>query len=612
MRTVLNPLSLLLTLALACGDDDSPADAPADVSVDTAPSDASSDTSDSSVDAGPGECGDGIDNDGDGYVDWQFDQGCYGPGDRTEAALPRDQEDGWTTFDLPSESVVIYVSNEGDDSNDGLSPDAPVATVAHAASLVRDGEHDFILLRRGDTFRDENLRRFKSGRDADHPMVIASYGASMDRPRIENSGEHFIDHNGRTRNHLTLVGLFFTDYSLDVDGPDYDGAGTGLLRYVGGGDALLIEGCYFRHSQIVVQSFESELYSNVELRRNIMERAFSAGSCVEGNPNGNHEIRPQGIFTGGVQNLLFEENVFDHNGWSPNLEPAACATIYNHNIYLSNTNGLTIRNNLIARASSMGIKLIAAMTPGSTSDVLIEGNFITEGEIGISIGGNAEGPYRFLNSTIRGNVFSDIGRTLPTTRGLAWILDIISNDQTLVEDNLFLNNRSPEFGNMYGIRLGGGGTRGVTVSNNVFFRLKSRAIDVTGSSESITFDQNEFVDPEFSSCLIHARSGLDGFTFTSNEYFSSAEADAWFCTGEGSRRTGFSDWVTLSGETGSALSAVPYSDPERSLESYAATLGIEATLDAFLEEAREQSRMNWRNEYGATALVDHVREGFDR
>lgn len=34
----------------------------------------------------PSECDDGIDNDGDGYADWQRDLGCYGPGDHTECA----------------------------------------------------------------------------------------------------------------------------------------------------------------------------------------------------------------------------------------------------------------------------------------------------------------------------------------------------------------------------------------------------------------------------------------------------------------------------------------------------------------------------------------------
>src|SRR5690606_1053735 len=112
---------------------------------------------------GPAECDDGIDNDGDGVTDWHGDFGCYGPAHQTEAALPRADEDGFTTFELPADSVVIYVSNDGDDGDDGLTPATAVASLTHAAGLVRDGEHDFILLRRGDVWRDQKLNRFKSG-----------------------------------------------------------------------------------------------------------------------------------------------------------------------------------------------------------------------------------------------------------------------------------------------------------------------------------------------------------------------------------------------------------------------------------------------------------------
>ena len=38
------------------------------------------------------------------------DLGCYGPADTSEAALARSQEDGFTTFDVGSDSAVVYVS----------------------------------------------------------------------------------------------------------------------------------------------------------------------------------------------------------------------------------------------------------------------------------------------------------------------------------------------------------------------------------------------------------------------------------------------------------------------------------------------------------------------
>src|SRR4051794_17955489 len=47
----------------------------------------------------------------------------------------------WSTFSQDaSKGTKIYVSSsEGDDNNSGLDPDSPVATLAHAKSLMHSG-----------------------------------------------------------------------------------------------------------------------------------------------------------------------------------------------------------------------------------------------------------------------------------------------------------------------------------------------------------------------------------------------------------------------------------------------------------------------------------------
>ncbi len=55
----------------------------------------------------------------------------------------------------------------------------------------------------------------------------------------------------------------------------------------------------------------------------------------------------------------------------------------------------------------------------------------------------------------------------------------------------------------------------------------------------------------------------------------------------------------------------PFTDPDRSLETYMGTLGETPTLEAFLVEARAQSRSNWRPEFTAVEVNAYVREGFD-
>jgi hypothetical protein len=52
--------------------------------------------------------------------------------------------------------------------------------------------------------------------------VIASYGPSTIRPRIENNN-FFIDHNGQARNYLAIMGIEFFGYTGDPLDPLYNG-----------------------------------------------------------------------------------------------------------------------------------------------------------------------------------------------------------------------------------------------------------------------------------------------------------------------------------------------------------------------------------------------------
>ncbi|NVB39988.1 hypothetical protein G6O69_19240 [Pseudenhygromyxa sp. WMMC2535] len=552
------------------------------------------------------ECNDGIDNDGDGYTDWQYDLGCYGPGDHTEAALSRDEEDGFTTFEIGDDSLAIYVSSEGDDANDGLSPQTPVASLAAGAALVRDAEHDFLLLRRGDTWRGEDLYRFKSGRDAEHPLVIASYGESTERPRLELV-DWFIDHDGAQRSYVALIGLHLISLHKDPSDPEFDDESDspGALHYVGNGSGHLIEDCHFEYAESVFHSYGEGELDNIEFRRSIVERAYHANTCTTG-----ATYRPSGIYASHVDGLLIEDNLLDHNGWNPEQVESACATIYNHNLYLGG-HDIVIRGNLLARASSIQIKM-RSDEPGVVTGLVIDDNFIIEGEIGMSIGGNAEGEYRFVDTTIRDNVLTDIGRTRPTDRYLAWALDLSDHDGLVVEGNLMLNHRQDSVTNSYGVQLGGTSARDYLIQDNLFWRLQNRSMIVNeiASTSNLSILDNEFVDPEFASRMIVHQPSFAAYTYADNRYYTQAEA--WF--GAGGQNVDFDAWVAASGETGAtALAAVPgYSDPERDIESYAVVVGAGTTLEDFLALATGQGRMAWREDLSATAVNDYIRAGFDR
>jgi hypothetical protein len=546
------------------------------------------------------ECDDGIDNDADGLVDWQYDPGCYGVEDATEAALPREQENGWTTFDPSPDTRIVYVSSStGSDASDGSSPALAVRTVERGAQLVRDGHDDFLLLKRGDVWRDPSLGRFKSGLDAQHPLVVGSYGDSTERPRLEVAG-HLVNHDGKVREFVALVGLEIFGYRMDPGDPAFDGATSGGLRYVGGGRGLLVEDCHFQYAEVVVQSYGDVPYESVALRRNVVEHNYHVDTCGQ-----NSAFRPSGMYASHVHGLLIEGNVWDHNGWNEEVA-SACATMYNHNLYL-NADGLIVRDNLVLRASSMGIKMRSDVT-GDCDDVIFEGNVVADGEIGFGIGGNSNEAYRFSSVVIRHNVFTDVGLSNPTYRSFAWQLEISDHDSTLIEDNIFQNQ--PWYTNAYGISVTGGTQRDVVVRNNVFYRLRARSLDVNAQSgwASVEVTGNTFLDPDQGSCLVDHSGGFGAVTYGGNHYSTSAAPGGWFCL-NGDRRS-LSQWQAASGEANADTNVGSWPDPGRSIGDYSGALGYSPTLEGFIAEARLQSRHHWRPELTAGAVNAYIRDGY--
>lgn len=100
---------------------------------------------------------------------------------------------------LPSFSQIYYVSNKGDDSNDGLASTAPLKTI-NALLLLRPGHGSVINLEKGSVWHESlylNLDSSVNWRDstiyklADN-VVIQAYGTG-DKPILDASD--FMDEN---------------------------------------------------------------------------------------------------------------------------------------------------------------------------------------------------------------------------------------------------------------------------------------------------------------------------------------------------------------------------------------------------------------------------------
>jgi len=105
---------------------------------------------------------------------------------------------------------------------------------------------------------------------------------------------------------------------------------------------------------------------------------------------------------------------------------------------------------------------------------------------------------------------------------------------------------------------------------------------------------------------------IDVYTFDGNTWHAWDDSHSWFqgFSYEGSSWHDYDRWLELSGETNSKWEQVDFFDTNRSLATYNASLGGEESFEAFIMEAREQSRQNWDWDYSPVKVRDYFVEGF--
>lgn len=558
----------------------------------------------------PPECADGIDNDGDGLIDWQFDLGCTTQTDSSEGGLATHSlENGWTVLEPEPDTVIYYVSSsQGRQDNDGLSADTPLSSLAAAMELARDDYPDWVLVKRGDVFY-ENVQ-LKPGRARDEPFVIATYGDSTERPVFKAGAERGLD-TGNDFAFSSVIGIELYAHTRNPEDPEYvDITGdTGLRVYRGDerGNGLLIENCafrYFRSGSSIQGLLPSE---DIRIRRNLFEFNYSGSS------------HSQGIYSKSVIDYLFEENILDHNGWLINaadggMEEGA-ATIFNHSTYFNSIENLVYRENISLRPSSMGSKFTAE-TNGAAHDYLIENNFYLDGEIGIGMGGNfqEDADYRFYAVQIKDNVMLEIGYSQPTDRTLGWGIQLEGVADAVISDNLHLYNSNQEVVNTFSLSLYGI-QRNVRFENNTSYAIygedNKAVLRITNNDQqqNIELNDNIFDASNTQRYLIDLQQpNTDNLSFSGNRYQTGKDEAEWFRLN--TVYYSLLDWMSLSGETNAVDEAIPYCDATRTLENYMAELGETATREAFIERVKQQRKFNWSAEFEAGQINDWFREGF--
>ncbi|MHB8660883.1 MAG: peptidoglycan-binding protein [Minisyncoccota bacterium] len=536
---------------------------------------------------------------------------------------------GWTVFTRSPDTRVIYVSSSvGSDTNDGLSQNTPVKTLARGESLLRDGFPDWLLLKKGDTWTNETLGSINvSGQSATEPMLISSYGNGA-RPLIKtgpSSGGISTIGSGHG-DYLAVVGLEFYAYTRDPNSPNFDP--STLSNQVGGFSFLnpthwlLLEGNKFSfYAGNGIQAYPSGTSQNVSLRRNIITNNY------------NTTAHSEGIFTFETNNLLIEGNVFDHNGWNTQITGAG-STIFNRNMYLSHGHGTTIvRDNIDADGASGGIQV---RTGGTAED-----NLFLRDPISI-VFGSSQNPVEDVSGVIQNNVTLDSRDIDTQTQGSSiWLASYaLSNDGIVsgpsliknldVSGNIIAHNERGT-GNIAAIRMEGDGPYSNTsIHDNIVYdwtnpawpsltdhRADGFSIAIATSSTGTSFYNNIVQQPVsgFLGWTSNCNSNATGISLRSNTYWS-AEIDpptvwskGWFETSCGNA-VSWDTWMVQTGETGAIKQLVTFPDPNRTIETYMTSLGMTPTYDAFIQRALAQTIDNWDSRFTAATVNNYIRAGF--
>lgn len=273
---------------------------------------------------------------------------------------------GFTVLSKKSDTQVIYVSDsEGRDSNDGLSENRPVKTLARGVELLRDNKPDWLLLKSGDVWENQYfLLHNKAGDSPDRPMVISSYGEGARPMIIPPHDTHGFKTDNDTIDGLVIKGLHFYAATRDPGSSKFIGRPgdiSGLHIRIGGGEGKRIEGLviednvitHFDDNVLLVDDWaRTQGYSKpgrlqCVVRRNIIRFASSTDS---------HAI---GIYIEGSRDSIIEQNLLDHNGWAQ-TDTYEWRNKRSHNIYGQSYNGqIIVRHNILTRGASHGLQLRA-------------------------------------------------------------------------------------------------------------------------------------------------------------------------------------------------------------------------------------------------------------
>jgi hypothetical protein len=507
-------------------------------------------------------------------------------------------------------TMQIYVSNStGKDPGDAGfvaatagSSTTPYRTLAQGVSVLRDGQPDWILLKKGDTWTDEIFPRTtnRSGKSADEPMVYTSYGTGA-RPIIKSrtaaignsdGGHHLLDFSA-------YIGLDLWQYMRDPS--------TGLMT-----DASLgSEGVTYsnvNHTWILFEDCRFRNYLDGINDNFSPQPDYPPFVCQTGIYRRNHFVDCFGGSAFGSAchiNFIMEENILDHNWTTSTLNgnPYVGHAFSMHNFYHAGyyfpsrqypynmpsnpANELVITDGgKTCFAHSIGnICLNDASGSHYRSGGIIVDNLHSKFWWAFDYGMPRGVPATLVSYNVAVEPYDNLdaaggqGVSGFSTMGGYWYNGDWHDFSSLsIESNIasYINCPAGRSNSTGGIACLGQGSPSVTVFKGVV--IKNNVVSWDNTSDPITESGVFFVDDEI-------------------------------MTGNYTRKLG-SAW-TLNNYT--TIADPGFLDQNRCLSAYDLTLGGAGagTVDNFALRVRGQSKDNWQSNLTAKAVNNWIRAGFN-
>lgn len=463
--------------------------------------------------------------------------------------------EGWTDLTAPAGAQVFYVAASGSDANPGTQA-APFRTIHRGYQALRDGQPDQLLLRCGDSWTLTDQVTITKGGSATNYQVIGSYGSGprpkISAPQVAFRGESI----GKRR-------IAFTGLDIVCSNPREDSSCIILL----GWKDILIEDCHLHEAgyPLVIQGFNTRS-SGVRVRRNVITEASY--------PTSQAHARAVGLYMDLTDDWVIEENVFDKCGIT--------GSMFGRPVYIqSDCSRGTYRENIMSRSCAEGVQV---RTGG-----IVHNNLSLRNPIGMFVGDAQPG-----TNDVQFNVVVESGDINTTDRrGIGLHI----GGPSIVKNNVLGYNTGTGWGSTKGIYLGS--VTGECSNNYVFDWTRDPALGGPGDvheaqgihlesgSGSITIANNTIF--QIRPGIVYEKSSTISVSGSGNRF--------WWTPGNNQPfrpNSSAPGWTTIGSTTPT--------DPQFRVQNITGM-----TLEAFIAEARKQSRQNWRSEFTANGFNTLVR-----